>query len=341
MATPSPDDTLSEAIEWQLRLGSGDAGAVDHADFNRWLDSQPQRATVWQRLQSLDDALQAATTAAARSAVVQMPSRRTRRSISGTLVALALLTFLGATANPFMPLQHLMADARTGTGERRSLTLPDGSRLHLNSRSAVDIAFNARQRRLRLRAGEIAIDTAQADPAADADPRPFIVDTPQGELRALGTRFLVRLDDQATPQTTQLTVLQHAVAARPGRCGPSRMGACPAQRVIAQGQSVALSVDAVSPTVPASPDADAWREHMLVFDNARMADVVAAIARQRAGHIALDPSLADRRVSGTFPLGDTDRALDALVLGSSSAGAPVQLQRYTRWWVRIAPVAAR
>jgi transmembrane sensor len=296
---------------------------------------------VWQRLQALDEALQPAAPAAARSAVVQMPSRRTRRSIGGTLAALALLTVLGGAANQFVPLQYLMADERTATGERRSLTLPDGSRLHLNSRSAVDIDFNATRRTLRLRAGEIAIDTTQAAHATVADARPFIVDTPQGELRALGTRFLVRLDEQATPQTAHLTVLQHAVAARPGRCGPSTDGACAAQRVIAQGQSVALSAEAVSPATPASPDADAWRDHMLVFDNTRLADVVAAIARHRAGHIALDPSLAERRVSGTFPLGDTDRALDALVLGLSSAGAPVNLHRFTPWWVRIEPAAAR
>jgi transmembrane sensor len=341
MATSSSDDALTEAIDWQLRLGSGDAGAVDHAEFNRWLDGRPERATVWQRLQALDEALQPATTAAARSAVVQMPSQRARRSIGSALAVLALLTAVGGAANQFVPLQYLMADERTATGERLSLTLPDGSRLHLNSRSAVDIDFNATRRTLRLRAGEIAIDTAQAGNAADADPRPFIVDTPQGELRALGTRFLVRLDEQATPQTTQLTVLQHAVAARPGRCGPSTDGACAAQRVIAQGQSVALSVEAVSPTTQAPPDADAWHDHMLVFDDTRLVDVVAAIARHRAGHIVLDPSLADRRVSGTFPLGNTDRALDALVLGLSSAGPPVHLQRFTPWWVRIEPAATR
>jgi transmembrane sensor len=73
----------------------------------------------------------------------------------------------------------------TASGQRRSFTLDDGSRLGLNSHSAVDLLFDADQRLLVLRRGELLIQVA-ADPQ-----RPLRVRTAQGQVQALGTRFLV------------------------------------------------------------------------------------------------------------------------------------------------------
>jgi hypothetical protein len=73
----------------------------------------------------------------------------------------------------------------TASGQRRSFTLDDGSRLGLNSHSAVDLLFDADQRLLVLRRGELLIQVAP-DPH-----RPLRVRTAQGQVQALGTRFLV------------------------------------------------------------------------------------------------------------------------------------------------------
>lgn len=334
-----PADTLDDAIAWQLRLGSGDAGPADQAEFNRWLDDRPERAQVWQRLQSLDQALRPAAPGAARETIVHAVPRHTARRAAGKLAALALVIGVGAATHELGPWHHLLADHSTGVGERRSLTLADGSRLQLNTGSAVDVRFDPQQRTLRLRAGEIAIDTAQPAAGQAKDARPFVVLTPHGELQALGTRFLVRLEAHGV----QLTVLQDAVAARPATCGSpaqptgATRPSCDSQRMIHQGQSALLQADRVQAPTAASPDADAWRDGVLVFNNARLADVVAEFARHRAGHLGVHPTLADRRVSGTFPLADTDHALQALQRGLSSPAAPLHLRRFTPWWVDIEP----
>ncbi len=341
MALSSSADTLDDAIAWQLRLGSGDAGPADHAEFNRWLDNRPERALVWQRLQALDQALDPAAPEPARRAIVQAAPGRAARRAAGTLAALALVIGMGVATHELGPWQHLLADHGTGVGERRSLTLADGSRLQLNTRSAVDVQFDPQRRTLRLRAGEVAIDTAQPAIGQAKDARPFVVLTPHGELQALGTRFLVRLEAHGA----QLTVLQDAVAARPATCGSPAQPAsatgpgCAEQRVVRQGQTALLQADQVQAPIPASPDADAWRDGVLVFNNARLADVVAEFARHRTGHLGVHPSLADRRVSGTFPLADPDHALQALLLGLSSPAAPLRLRRFTPWWVDIEPGA--
>lgn len=339
MARPSSADTLDDAIAWQLRLGSGDAGPADHAEFNRWLDSRQERALVWQRLQALDQVLDPASPEPARQAIVQAAPRRAARRVGGALTALVLVVSVGAATHELGPWQHLLADHSTGVGERRSLTLADGSRLQLNTRSAVDVQFDPQQRTLRLRAGEVAIDTAQPAIGQAKDARPFVVQTPHGELQALGTRFLVRLEAHGA----QLTVLQDAVAARPAACGSPAQPAsatgpgCAEQRVVRQGQTAMLQADQVQAPTSASPDADAWRDGVLVFNSARLADVVAEFARHRTGHLGVHPSLADRRVSGTFPLADLDHALQALLRGLSSPAAPLRLRRFPPWWVDIEP----
>ena len=195
---------------------------------------------------------------------------------------------------------------------------------------------------MRLLTGEIAIETAAPAPRQPKDPRPFVVLMPQGELQALGTRFLVRQEEGHA----RLTVLQDSVAARPVGCAAPEqtraIGAdCTLERVIRQGQTAQLGPDGVHHVAQAARDADAWRDGVLVFDNARLADVVAEFARYRRGHLGLHASLADRRVSGTFPLHDTDHALDALLRGLSTPDAPLRLRRFTPWWADIEPAPDR
>ncbi|MDT1842254.1 iron dicitrate transport regulator FecR, partial [Acinetobacter baumannii] len=90
----------------------------------------------------------------------------------------------------------LLADHRTAPGQRLAVELEDGSRLLLNTRSAVDVRFDAGQRLLRLRAGEILLESAAMHGRRDA--RPLIVATEHGAVQALGTRFTVRLFDGRT-----------------------------------------------------------------------------------------------------------------------------------------------
>lgn len=70
--------------------------------------------------------------------------------------------------------------------------MPDGTRVWLNTATAFNEDYRADQHRLPLLRGEILIETA-----ADAR-RPFFVDTPHGQMQALGTRFTVRLDERQT-----------------------------------------------------------------------------------------------------------------------------------------------
>lgn len=332
---PVPAAVLDAAIDWQLRCGEGAGAAASGGDgLQAWLAAHPDHARAWRQLGEIDIQLGTLDGRATRAAVLR-PRRRPARA-AGTVLGLALSVAAAVAAlDRFEPVGQLLADHRTGTGERRTIVLPDQTVLHLDSRSAVDLAFGPHLRALHLRAGEIAVETSHADPA---ERRPFVVITEDGSLRALGTRFVVRrvaADAQAAAQpATELSVLQSAVAARPASCSALPATPCAAERIVPAGQALRLQPGSLAP-IAALPEADAWKDGVLVVENQPLAQVVATLARHRPGHLGVDPAVAGMLVTGTLPLADTDQALLAL-----TAALPVEVAYATRWWVTLRPRSA-
>jgi len=332
---PVPARVLDEAIAWQLRMGEGGADAdTDAGALQRWLAAHPDHARAWRQLHLLGAELEAGLAAArgpaARQALARPAPRGGRRAAA--MLAIALAAAVGwSVLDRFQPASHLLADHRTGTGERRTVTLPDGSVLHLDTRSAVDVAFDATRRAIVLRAGQVAVETAHG---GAAEHRPFVVLTEGGSLRALGTRFTVQAVDGQERQgsATRVTVTQSAVAARPPGCSADPAQPCAGERIVQTGQTALLRDGRVDRPEPAPPEPDAWKDGMLVVENQPLADVVAQLARYRPGRLAVDPRVAGLRVTGTLPLADTDQALLAL-----TAAVPVEVAYVTRWWVTLEP----
>lgn len=324
MNTPLPGilpDVARTAVEWLVTLQGDDADEATHAAWRHWLGQHPDHARAWAHIDAVNARLRgvASPLASAVARAALTPGRpSTRRQ---TMRALAVLCVTGTAAWATLdrtPLQGWLADTHTAVGERRLITLEDGTRVHLNTDTAIDIAFTAAERRVTLLRGEIHVETA-ADRAEV--PRPFTVVTRDAMLHPLGTRFAVR----HLPDAGWIGVTEGAVAVRPANDAT-------AMRVIAAGQAARFTdirVDAPSPVT----DADiAWLDGMLVAANMRLADFLAEIDRYRPGRLRCDPAVADLRVSGTFPLADTDRILDAL-----RGTLPVRIHFLTRYWTTVLP----
>ncbi len=196
MSNTRVDPVTRAAVDWMLRLESGQACPSERQVFKAWLAESPEHMAAWQRVAGvlktpLAD-LQAVERRspgqlhAAREALLASPSAARKKALQGGLLLLLLGVGAAGMVDRVTPLRGMMADQHTATGERRTIELADGSRLTLNARSAVDIQFSAGQRRVQLREGQLQVDVA-ADPQ-----RPFVVATAQGQVKALGTRFMVR-----------------------------------------------------------------------------------------------------------------------------------------------------
>ncbi|GLK91019.1 FecR domain-containing protein [Pseudomonas turukhanskensis] len=307
--------TLEAAARWYVDLRCDSPNDALREAHRRWLERDPRHAQAWERLGRLQGKLEQINPAVARPTLAS--ARAKRRDVLKVLSLLLASGAAGTLAWNTTGLPTLMADQRTGTGERRQLRLEDGSELHLNTATAVDIRFSPQVRDVRLLSGEILIETAR-----DALARPLVVHTPEGSIRALGTRFVVRRE----AGQTRVSVQEHAVEVRsaglPGK----------AVRVEA-GQQLSFNDERLGDVLLATPHIDAWSRDMLVVSDWALEDFIAELQRYRPGHLGCDGSVGRLRISGAFHLGDTDTILDNL-----TATLPVRIRRFSRYWASVEAV---
>mgnify|MGYP000246948758 FL=1 len=257
-----------------------------------------------------------ATDTAQRSVLQQaLHKPASTRGWRGAVAAMLLLAITMGGWQLFNPWSTLFADLHTDTAEWKNEALPDQSHLALASATAVDLKFSAHERRVALLKGEILVDVAP-DPQ-----RPFIVETPDGSMRALGTRFVVTLTDSGTT----LTMLHSRVEARAAGTGEVR--------TVSAGQQVVLASLHVSPPLPIDAEgvAAAWNAHQLMVQDQPMQQVLDSLWRYRRGIVMYRVSEMDAmRVSALLPLEDTDRALQLL-----ASSFPLRIRHLTPWltWV--------
>jgi transmembrane sensor len=324
------DAARPAALAWQVTLWSGEVSATESRAFERWYRADPAHELAWQQVQRIGQQLHAAPGALTRDVLRQARATQggaaSRRDVLRGL-GLAIGTGVVGTAawrTDSRTWHTAWADHRTGNGERDTLHLPDGTLVVLNTDSAIDVRYTVDERRIVLHAGEILIDTA-SDNAPGA--RPFLVDTPAGRVRALGTRFTVRerpraFDVAARGPGVDVQVMEGAVALSPA-------DASLATRIDA-GWQARLDPDGVRVIGPLDPMAGIWRDGLLVVERWRLADVLDELGRYRPGVLRCHPSAADLVVSGVYAIDDTDAALQAL-----AQALPVRIQRVTRYWVTV------
>ena len=315
-AHPVSSKVLDAAIAWQLCLDGDNSSATEREEFNQWLSANEEHSRAWRQLGLLDQRFAIGSGPARRALQHSDDSaRRKVRTLRSGFIGMLLICGVGLLLSNtrYLPMDYWLADQRTATGEQRSVRLADDTLVRLNTHSAIDVRFDGKERRIILQDGEILVETGSHN-----DPRPFIVETRDGRMHALGTRFLVKREDD----DTLLSVLQSAVAAHPQ--GSEQ------EQIIREGQQIRLSSAGLGPMTALKPGADAWTRGMLVVDNARLGDLIDELARYRQGYLGVADDVADLRITGSFPLNNTDLALKAL-----TPTLPVQIEQHTPWWVTV------
>lgn len=307
------------AMEWQVTLWSGEVTAEQQNAFERWLQADPAHQRAWQHVQRLGRELQGVHGEVASKVLRAPKSQAARRNLLRGLGALLGTGALACGIRETPQWQVATADRRTARGEQHQLALPDGTRLDLNTASAVDLRYTARERRVILRSGEILVTTAHDSAAAH---RPFVVETSSGLVRALGTRFNVRRFEERPRQDALVTVFEGAVEITP-RSGSGT-------RRVEAGEQARLTESGVEPPGTGNPLAAAWTRGLLVAERQRLEDFLSELGRYRPGVLRCDPAVADLVVSGVYPLADTDAVLQSL-----RQVLPIGVRMTTRYWVTV------
>lgn len=333
MTTPVSDGAIDpaivqQAIAWLVRLQSGRADGRTSEACRLWRRADAEHERAWQRVQGIGAELRADASRlpgsvkglaidALATAARQQSRRRSLKLLSAALV-------LGPTAwlaHEHGSVSSLLADHRSALGERRAVTLADGSVVWLNSDTAIRLRFSADQRLIELVRGEIHIASG-ADSGA-AKRRPLRVRSRHASFEALGTRFVVR---QATT-TTRLIVESGAVAMHPSHAATQG-----ATRIADAGESFDVDREWAWPATPSHHDPTAWIDGLLVADDMPLSDFLAELSRNRGTRLSCDDAVVGLRLSGVYRLDDIDQLL--LLLPQV---LPVRVERRFGLWVRVMP----
>lgn len=289
---------LDQAVLWVVRLQSGAAGEAEHQACAAWRRASPLHEQAWREVQTVEQAFSAVPADGARIArqtleasapAAGKPASR-RRAL--TLLGLGALGVVSASLMARMTPWRQETSYVSQAGQRK-LVLADGTRLRLNTHTAVDVVFTPLQRLLVLREGEVFIDTGN-DAEAMAGKRPFRVQTAQARLQAMGTAFAVQQD--ALAGSTQLHVRDGAVAIHLEGSLPVRVQAGETWRVGGQGAAPLARV------LQPESDPTAWLDGVLVAKQMRLDVFAAALSRHHGQTVHCDTGAAALRVSGVFQL---------------------------------------
>ncbi|MFT4091914.1 MAG: FecR domain-containing protein [Asticcacaulis sp.] len=287
-----------EAIDWLVQLGTQGADGRLRQDFENWLARSPAHVEAARDAADMLEDLghtRAALEYRELKGVIDRSGRPkssplTRRALIGGAIAASAALTVGY-GGIMGPVSGLLADYATGVGERKSVTLPDGSVMWLNTASAVSLAFGHDLRRIRLHDGEVLFQVA-----AEAL-RPFVVSSGGGQALAVGTRFSMR----RLRGHTEVSVIEGRVNVSNGKRSAGLSG----------GQMIRYGTDILGAVETTDTQAvSAWHRGKLIFNRQSLVDVIAEIERYERGRIVImDEALKGMRVSGVFDLEDLDGAL--------------------------------
>ncbi|NWA68370.1 FecR family protein [Pseudomonas reactans] len=286
--SPSPSERDQQALDWWTRLRGDHVTAQQRNTFELWR-ADPLNANAYQNVETLWKLLEQPAHAVRRHERRKPVPRRAIYAAAACLV-LAFATVMLMTP----PMSTWGSDYATATGQQQDITLADGSQLHLDSDSAVDITLTSDERRVNLLRGRVFLDVSH-------DGRPFVVRAGNTRVKVLGTAFSVS-HGSAEDEVTLLRGRVEVMAG--GRHQPLQPGE---QLKVISGQIQA----------PLAVDADrllAWRDGQLRVRNAPLREVLDELMRYQGGRVIwLDEQAAQRPISASFNLKQIDSALDALI----------------------------
>ncbi len=332
---PINRQVIEEASEWFVAMDGGDVDIETRRRFHEWLARSPDHIEAYLKILPVwEDGAQLDTHANDREALIvwartgtnivplavpkpaaaevvprdRAPSRAdvARKNLYEYAFAASVALTASAALTFFVVNKGVYA---TSVGEQRSVALDDGSSVELNSRSKVSIRFNGRERFIELLEGQALFKVAK-DPA-----RPFVVQSGETSVRAVGTQFdvykkrtgtIVTVVEGKVAVASQVPVPPLSGTSQPpslgsASSGNSGMGAfgpvvLNAGQQLTVDRSVSMQPKQTNPAV-----VTAWTQQQLVFFRTPLPEVAEEFNRYNKRQLVVrDGGLKAFHVSGTF-----------------------------------------
>jgi len=295
---PLPHSVRAEAAVWLSRLHSDARTGQTEAGFRRWLAASPVHRVAFEQITAVWES----TANLRRTPPPQVSQAREfgqalRRILAASAATLTLCALMAVGT---LYVIRLLNDSKseiftTVLGQRRPVTLSDGSRVDLNTDSQVKVTYGPHMRRITLEKGQARFEVVR-HPS-----RPFVVRVSERQIVALGTAFDVRWTDERL----SIVLIDGHVAILPA--GDSYTAASsPAALTLDPGERLDFESPtfAVKSTIRLDRE-EAWVKGRVVFEATRLGAAIAEFNRYASRRLELvNPALADLLISGTFSVDD-------------------------------------
>lgn len=337
-------DAADAASRWWLQLQQATT-LTQQAEFQQWLAADPRHAVYYQQCCELQQQLSALSPVWQQQLMQAEPAAWTAEVNAGLLdppEAAVAPNQLHSAALQLVPasskLQHvqlwccrlaacvamlaigwlgwhtqtaeLNLHWQTGVGQFASYQLPDGSTIKLDAATKLEVRYAADERQILLQQGQAFFEVA-----AD-NSRPFVVKTPDSQIKVLGTGFAVGW----FASYSQVEVAHGKVEfSYPGEV-----------RQLTAGQRLQGKLNSQLSQLPVTAIAS-WRQGYLSFEQQPLSEVVAALNRYLTKPLQLaDQQSAALRLTATFQLDQLAQLPEML-----PKVLPVQLEAQpTQWLIR-------
>jgi transmembrane sensor len=312
-----------QAIDWLVRLRSDEMSDDELYEFAEWLALDHANSEAFSSAETLYDQMTLAAiqgneknqdmqespsslTLNMQLKQGQRPPKRYSRLLI-PFFAIAAIWLISVALFPPQQLHlldKLLSDYYTQTGELREIELSDGSRLLLNTNSAVSVDYNDTMRKIILHHGQVRFTVAKEVS------RPFEVIVDNLNVRALGTIFQIYKPDG---DDVKITVQEHAIAVSiTAEKNNSRQHA---GVTVQAGQQLHFQLDNALPDPQAIKlkKATAWQQQRLIINDQPLGDLIVELERYRNGRIFVaDQMLKNLRITGVFSLENPEGVLNTI-----------------------------
>lgn len=312
------DAQLRAAADWYARMSDEAANEADWLAFTDWLEADDGHRLAYDQIETLAhsvshvDAPSALTDAPHDAAMPEEPASATvidarsrflrPRAWAAAALAAAVLWMAVVNLGTLQSPDPVITDVyETGPQETRQVTLADGSSVHLNINTRLEVRFEQNWRHTSLAQGEALFDIAHNND------RPFLVGLGDQQVRVVGTVFNILRHEGIVTVTVQEGIVDVAPPA-------NQHGAASAPSRLTKGLQL-THTEGTADTRVATVDADAvvaWQSGFLEYEDAPLEQVVADLRRYSALPIRLEGDVGALLFSGILNTRDLGSAYDLL-----------------------------
>lgn len=297
-----PSDIENMAAMWVVKTTHRELDAREQDEFQGWVNQSEKHVAAYYRAKQLW-ALTAIEPQQAQRKVESKTAKKRFRSPLG--LSLAASVFVGGLAITVWQYQQTQQiDYQAKIGEIQHITLPDGSKVDLDSGAQLQLVFNQQYRQVNLLQGRAYFTVA---PTTTNEPRPFQVMAKNGITQALGTEFAIDNENGKV----DVSVYQHSV----------KVSLLSGQELVIRAGDFAQYQSVILPVTPLK-DAHsiAWREGQIIFHQRTLPEIMDEINRYRIKPIILLADKKTNRTSGVLQINTLESGITHL---ASSQGLSV------------------